>query len=101
MSFWIISAFSTNYPFFINDCKIDSFDSIKDPFFQNIEKLKSDYSLQAIVSNKVKINNIWYALNDSIDGFMIIEITNSQVVLMKKDKVLVLDLYDKNNIFVY
>lgn len=57
--------------------------------------------MQAIISNKVKINDKWYALNDDIEGFKIVEIKNSQVVLIKEEKIMVLKLYEKNNIFIY
>lgn len=57
--------------------------------------------MQAIVSNKVKINDKWYALNDDIEGFKIVEIKNSQVILIKEEKIMVLKLYEKNNIFIY
>ncbi|WP_139470566.1 hypothetical protein [Campylobacter armoricus] len=99
--FWVISAFSIDYPFFNDDCKISNFDSIQDPFYQNTAKSKSDYSLQAIISNKAKINGKWYVLNDEIAEFKIVEIKDSSVVLIKKDKVVVLNLYDKNNILIY
>lgn len=57
--------------------------------------------MQAIISNKVKINDKWYALNDDIEDFKIVEIKNFQVVLIKEEKVMVLKLYEKNNIFIY
>lgn len=57
--------------------------------------------MQAIVSNKIKINDKWYALNDYIDGFKIVEIRNSQVVLKKEEKIMVVNLYEKNSIFMY
>ncbi|EAH7585419.1 hypothetical protein L8Y64_04370 [Campylobacter lari] len=83
------------------DCSNIDFSLIQDPFFQKTTNIKSDFSLQAIISNKVKINDKWYALNDDIEDFKIVEIKNSQVVLIKEEKVMVLKLYEKNNIFIY
>ncbi|EAK0436840.1 hypothetical protein L8U98_01290 [Campylobacter sp. RKI_CA19_01128] len=83
------------------DCSNIDFSLIQDPFFQKTTNIKSDFSLQAIISNKVKINDKWYALNDDIEGFKIVEIKNSQVVLIKEEKIMVLKLYEKNNIFIY
>lgn len=101
MSLWVLSAFGTEYPFLNQDCSNIDFSLIQDPFFQKTTNIKSDFSLQAIVSNKVKINDKWYALNDDIEDFKIVEIKNSQVVLIKEEKVMVLKLYEKNNIFIY
>ncbi|MCV3417695.1 hypothetical protein L8V92_00245 [Campylobacter lari] len=101
MSLWVLSAFGTEYPFLNQDCSNIDFSSIQDPFFQKTTNIKSDFSLQAIISNKVKINDKWYALNDDIEDFKIVEIKNSQVVLIKEEKVMVLKLYEKNNIFIY
>ncbi|EAI5466416.1 hypothetical protein BXA06_02280 [Campylobacter lari] len=83
------------------DCSNIDFSLIQDPFFQKTTNIKSDFSLQAIISNKVKINDKWYALNDDIEGFKIVETKNSQVVLIKEEKIMVLKLYEKNNIFIY
>ncbi|EAJ0334751.1 hypothetical protein ACS0H5_000785 [Campylobacter lari] len=83
------------------DCSNIDFSLIQNPFFQKTTNIKSDFSLQAIISNKVKINDKWYALNDDIEDFKIVEIKNSQVVLIKEEKVMVLKLYEKNNIFIY
>ncbi|EAK0804999.1 hypothetical protein ITK70_000960 [Campylobacter lari] len=83
------------------DCSNIDFSLIQDPFFQKTTNIKSDFSLQAIISNKVKIDDKWYALNDDIEGFKIVEIKNSQVVLIKEEKIMVLKLYEKNNIFIY
>ncbi|EAH9415826.1 hypothetical protein DK615_04695 [Campylobacter lari] len=77
------------------DCSNIDFSLIQDPFFQKTTNIKSDFSLQAIISNKVKINDKWYALNDDIEDFKIVEIKNSQVVLIKEEKVMVLKLYEK------
>lgn len=101
MSLWILSAFGAKYPFLNQDCSNIDFSLIQDPFFQKTTNIKSDFSLQAIISNKVKINDKWYALNDDIEDFKIVEIKNSQVVLIKEEKVMVLKLYEKNNIFIY
>ncbi|XMD57220.1 hypothetical protein CLC19222_00390 [Campylobacter lari subsp. concheus] len=101
MSLWVLSAFGTEYPFLNQDCSNIDFSLIQDPFFQKTTNIKSDFSLQAIISNKVKINDKWYALNDDIEDFKIVEIKNSQVVLIKEEKVMVLKLYEKNNIFIY
>lgn len=95
MSLWILSAFGTKYPFLNQDCSNIDFSLIQDPFFQKTTNIKSDFSLQAIISNKVKINDKWYALNDDIEDFKIVEIKNSQVVLIKEEKVMVLKLYEK------
>lgn len=101
MSLWVLSAFGTEYPFLNQDCSNIDFSLIQNPFFQKTTNIKSDFSLQAIISNKVKINDKWYALNDDIEDFKIVEIKNSQVVLIKEEKVMVLKLYEKNNIFIY
>ncbi|EAL4710867.1 hypothetical protein DO002_00620 [Campylobacter lari] len=101
MSLWVFSAFGTEYLFLNQDCSNIDFSLIQDPFFQKTTNIKSDFSLQAIISNKVKINDKWYALNDDIEDFKIVEIKNSQVVLIKEEKVMVLKLYEKNNIFIY
>ncbi|EGK8006979.1 hypothetical protein IO395_000856 [Campylobacter lari] len=95
VSLWILSAFGTKYPFLNQDCSNIDFSLIQDPFFQKTTNIKSDFSLQAIISNKVKINDKWYALNDDIEDFKIVEIKNSQVVLIKEEKVMVLKLYEK------
>lgn len=97
----MLSAFGAKYPFLNQDCSNIDFSLIQDPFFQKTTNIKSDFSLQAIISNKVKINGKWYALNDDIEGFKIVEIKNSQVVLIKEEKIMVLKLYEKNNIFIY
>ncbi|EAK9999181.1 TPA: hypothetical protein R1715_000608 [Campylobacter lari] len=101
VSLWVLSAFGTEYPFLNQDCSNIDFSLIQNPFFQKTTNIKSDFSLQAIISNKVKINDKWYALNDDIEDFKIVEIKNSQVVLIKEEKVMVLKLYEKNNIFIY
>ncbi|EAK0441050.1 hypothetical protein IO384_001291 [Campylobacter lari] len=98
---WVINAFGVNYPFLNRNCYVDNLISIQDPFFKKTTNIKSNFSLQAIVSNKIKINDKWYALNDYIDGFKIVEIRNSQVVLKKEEKIMVLNLYEKNSIFMY
>ncbi|WP_143297920.1 hypothetical protein [Campylobacter sp. P255] len=102
MSLSMVGVLHANHLFLNQDC-YDGLDLtvIQDPFFQKTTKIKSNFSLQAIISNKVKIDNKWYALNDNIDGFKIAEIKNSQVVLIKEEKRMVLDLYEKNNIFIY
>lgn len=97
----MLSAFGAKYPFLNQDCSNIDFSLIQDPFFQKTTNIKSDFSLQAIISNKVKINDKWYALNDDIEGFKIVETKNSQVVLIKEEKIMVLKLYEKNNIFIY
>lgn len=97
----MLSVFGAKYPFLNQDCSNIDFSLIQDPFFQKTTNIKSDFSLQAIISNKVKINDKWYALNDDIEGFKIVEIKNSQVVLIKEEKIMVLKLYEKNNIFIY
>ncbi|WP_291950618.1 hypothetical protein [Campylobacter sp.] len=75
---------------------------LHDPFFKKIQEVKTDFYLQAIVSNKVKINNVWYVLNDEIDGYKIIMIDKFQVILVKDQKEMVLNLYEKNNnIIIY
>ncbi|EAK0823398.1 hypothetical protein IO404_000444 [Campylobacter lari] len=101
VSLWVLGAFGAKYPFLNQSCNDVDFSLIQDPFFQKTTNIKSDFSLQAIVSNKVKINDKWYVLNDDIEGFKIVEIKNSQVVLIKEEKIMVLKLYEKNNIFIY
>ncbi|EJV5919522.1 hypothetical protein [Campylobacter sp. IFREMER_LSEM_CL2151] len=101
VSLWVLSAFGAKYPFLNQSCNDVDFSLIQDPFFQKTTNIKSDFSLQAIVSNKVKINDKWYVLNDDIEGFKIVEIKNSQVILIKEEKIMVLKLYEKNNIFIY
>ncbi|OCX43140.1 hypothetical protein A7X81_07805 [Campylobacter ornithocola] len=101
VSLWVLSVFGAKYPFLNQSCNDDiDFALIQDPFFQKTTNIKSDFSLQAIISDKVKINDKWYALNDNIEGFKIVEIKNSQVILIKEEKVMVLNLYEKNNIFI-
>lgn len=97
----MLGAFGAKYPFLSQSCNDVDFSLIQDPFFQKTTNIKSDFSLQAIVSNKVKINDKWYILNDDIEGFKIVEIKNSQVILIKEEKIMVLKLYEKNNIFIY
>lgn len=55
------------------------------PFF--ISDLDAKLHLQAILNDKVKINEQWYQKDDSINGAIIIEISPSQgFVLFEKNK---------------
>ncbi|MCR6593959.1 hypothetical protein [Campylobacter insulaenigrae] len=67
-----------------------------------MQEIKTNLSLQAIVSNKVKINNAWYVLNDEVEGYKIVAINKFQVILIKNQEEMVLNLYEKNNnIIIY
>ncbi|AJC84264.1 hypothetical protein CPEL_0399 [Campylobacter peloridis LMG 23910] len=93
----VIKAFSFDRYFFKENCSNQNLNLIQDPFFQKTINVKSDLSLQAIVANKAKINDKWYVLNDDIEGFKLVEIRNFEVILMDKERKVVLKLYEKNN----
>ncbi|MBF7046375.1 hypothetical protein IY974_07380 [Campylobacter volucris] len=98
----VISAYSTDHFIFNKSCDVD-LSTLQDPFFQQKSHVDFNFSLQAIMSNKVKINDVWYMLNDEINGFKIIKIDRFQVLLIKNNKEeMVLNLYEKNNnIIIY
>ncbi len=60
------------------------------------KKTKSPIILYAIFQNSAKINGTWVKEGDYIDGFMVIKITDSEVVLEKEGKKLILK--PENNI---
>lgn len=93
----MVSLYSADHFIFEKSCDVD-LTALQDPFFQDKSYVDFNLSLQAIMSNKVKINNAWYMLNDEINGFKIIKIDKFQVLLIKNDKEeMVLNLYEKNN----
>ncbi|CAD7286732.1 hypothetical protein LMG7974_00056 [Campylobacter majalis] len=78
--------------------------NIKNPFLntsnqqETIQIIKNEntqsHKLQAIISNKVKINNVWYGLNDEIDIGKIVKISFSNVIIHneKTGKVQILNM---------
>ncbi|RAZ50026.1 hypothetical protein [Campylobacter hyointestinalis] len=54
------------------------------------------YRLYAIFNNKVKINNLWYKLNDKIDQYDIYKIKKSSVVLKNQEELLELNIIKGN-----
>ena len=53
--------------------------------------------LYGILNNKVKINKKWYKIGSKIDGYRLVKIKNSSVVLKKKRKKLELFLRKRND----
>ncbi len=51
---------------------------------------KSNYNLEVIFQNKVRINNSWYKNGDKLDEYIII-IKNNKVYLKNKNKVIKLN----------
>lgn len=65
--------------------------NLQNPFYQNNESTshqESIYNLKAIVQNHVRINEKWYKLNDTIDGFTITKIQKDTVYLKNDFKVI-------------
>lgn len=70
---------------------ITALDKMNNPFIIQISEQPSngfiaptplpDYLLEAIVDQKVKINSKWYRLNETIDSFQIIQITQKSALL--------------------
>lgn len=98
----VIDAFGIDH-YFTQKCRVDSLEVLQDPFFPELIEVKQNHLLlQAIVLNRVKINDKWYALYDDIEGFKISQISNLEVVLVNDDKKMVLKLYEESNkIFIY
>ena len=84
-------------------------DKLKSPFVtQNILKIIKNKNiikpkhrhilrLYGILNNKVKINKKWYTIGSKIDGYRLIEVKNSSVVLKRKRKKIELFLRKKND----
>ena len=82
---------------------------IKSPFVtQNILKIiknkniikpkhRNILRLYGILNNKVKINKKWYKIGSKIDGYKLVKVKNSSVVLKKKRKKIELFLRKKND----
>ncbi|MCR6590791.1 hypothetical protein [Campylobacter insulaenigrae] len=97
----VIDAYCVNHSIFKNSTTNELI-LLQDPFFRKMQEVKTNLSLQAIVSNKVKINNAWYVLNDEVEGYKIVAINKFQVILIKNQEEMVLNLYEKNNnIIIY
>jgi len=46
--------------------------------------------IKAIFNKKVYINNSWYKIGDTVDGYKIIKIIDNKIVLKKNNKLLIL-----------
>jgi len=55
-----------------------------------IKENKSQYNLEVIFQNKVRINNTWYKNGDKLDEYIII-IKNNKVYLKNKNKLIKLN----------
>lgn len=83
-------------------------ENITNPFFKSEQASSSSqaspdsnqtvpkYRLYAIFNNKVKINNVWYKLNDKIDQYDIYKIKKSSVVLKNQAELLELNIIKGN-----
>lgn len=66
----------------------------------NIPVQAPEYSLEAIVDRKVKINGQWYWINETIESFKITKITQKSVILANEieQKELFIKTQDRSNI---
>lgn len=66
----------------------------------NIPVQAPEYSLEAIVDRKVKINGKWYWINETIESFKITKITQKSVILANEieQKELFIKTQDRSNI---
>lgn len=69
----------------------------------NIPIQEPEYSLEAIVDQKVKINGKWYWINEAIESFKIIKITQKSVILANEieQKELFIKTKDRSNIEIF
>jgi len=89
---------------------VKNINEISNPFVvqsseQNSSDLKipvqePEYSLEAIVDRKVKINGQWYWINETIESFKITKITQKSVILANEieQKELFIKTQDRSNI---
>lgn len=89
---------------------VKNINEISNPFVvqsseQNSSDLKipvqePEYSLEAIVDRKVKINGKWYWINETIESFKITKITQKSVILANEieQKELFIKTQDRSNI---
>lgn len=69
----------------------------------NIPVQEPEYSLEAIVDRKVKINGKWYWLNETIESFKITKITQKSVIIANEieQKELFIKTNDRSNIEIF
>lgn len=69
----------------------------------NIPMQEPEYSLEAIVDRKVKINGKWYWINETIESFKIIKITQRSVILSNEieQKELFIKTKDRSNVEIF
>lgn len=69
----------------------------------NIPVQEPEYSLEAIVDRKVKINGKWYWINETIESFKITKITQKSVILTNEieQKELFIKTKDRSNIEIF
>jgi hypothetical protein len=62
---------------------------VKDPFFPEMNGLK----LSGIISNEMAyINGQWFRRGDKVEGYLVREISGTQVTLTKRSEILVLKM---------
>ena len=61
-----------------------------------INKVKYQFVLEMIINNSALINGKWYALYDKIEGYKIIEMDRTSVILVKNKKKIILSTSTKN-----
>ena len=57
---------------------------------------KSKFKLSIIMNRSAKINNKWYTLGDIVNGYKILDISPSNVILVKNKKQILLSTNSKN-----
>lgn len=69
----------------------------------NIPVQEPEYSLEAIVDRKVKINGKWYWINETIESFKITKITPKSVILTNEieQKELFIKTKDRSNVEIF
>jgi hypothetical protein len=86
---------------------IDTLNNTKSPFFaedivvdgvsvQQVEKI----SLKGIMNSKAYINNAWVGINDEVDGYKVVSMTQNSVLLQREDRTKELFLKNKKDSFI-
>ena len=67
------------------------------PIVAQTLKLKNNdsFELKAIIDHYVLINNKWFTINDTIGNYKVQKVTMNRVVLISKNKTLMLELFDE------
>lgn len=89
-------VFKSSY-IFNTDKNYIAYENIPNPFNTKYKKESNkQFTLNAIVSNNVFINNKWYKINDKIKGYEIVQILPNSVKLKNNTKEIYLSLLQKS-----